>query len=128
MKYLYKFYWYCGRSGHLEGLFVATEDEVSSMIGEHVYFGEVLGKHSEVQGKIEKGDITKLDISNEAVLEVEKHLGRNWSGINPLDYRETYCEQCEESLQHDEWIVKYREEFEKDMCEECYEELIEDVE
>ena len=122
MKYLYKFYWDCGRSGYLEGLFVATEDEVNQAIGSEAYFGEVLGKHSEVYGTIDEGDIKKLDISSEAVEEVSKYLGETWSGFNPLNYVKTFCEQCEESLRADEWDVDYREEFKMEMCYECYEE------
>ena len=34
--------------GTLEGLFIAPEEEVTNMMGKYVYFGEVLGKHSEV--------------------------------------------------------------------------------
>lgn len=44
MKYLYKFHWDCGRNGDLQGLFVATEDEVKDAIGSEAYFGEVLGE------------------------------------------------------------------------------------
>lgn len=125
-KFLYKFSFDCGRSGSLEGLFVATEEEVTSMIGQDVYFGEVLGKHSEVQGTIEEGEIKKVDISSKVVAEVSEQLGNSWSGINPLDYCETHCEECDESLRADEWIVEYRKEFNKDMCEECYEEKLEE--
>ena len=122
MKYLYKFYWDCGRSGYLEGLFVATEDEINNALGSEAYFGEVLGKHSEVYGTIEEGDIKKLDISPESVEEVSKYLGSTWSGFNPLNYVNTTCDQCEETLRADEWDVDYREEFEMKMCHECYEE------
>lgn len=126
MKYLYKFYWDCGRSGDLQGLFVATEEEVNRAIGSEVYFGEVLGKHSEVYGTLDEGDIVKLDISPEAVEEVSKHLGSRWSGFNPLEYVKTYCEECEESLCCYEWDVEYREEFDKEMCYECYQEKTEE--
>lgn len=122
MKYLYKFHWDCRRSGNLEGLFVATEDEVNNAIGSEAYFGEVLGKHSEVYGTIDEGDIKKLDISPEAVEEVSKYLGSTWSGFNPLNYVTTTCDQCEETFRADEWDVDYREEFQMEMCYECYEE------
>ena len=48
MKKLYKFELSCGRMGSLEGVFVATEEEVEEALGKNVYFGEVLGKHSEI--------------------------------------------------------------------------------
>lgn len=123
MKYLYKFYWDCGRSGDLEGLFVATEEEIKNAIGSEVYFGEVLGKHSEVHGTLEEGDIRKLEVSPEAVEEVSKYLGKGWSGFNPLNYLRTTCDQCEETLRVDEWDCEYREEFDKTLCYECMEEL-----
>lgn len=94
-KYLWKFYWDCGRSGSISGLFVATEEEVKSAIGKKAYFGEVLGKHSEVYGELEEGDIKKLDVSPQAVEEVSKHLGSNWSGFNPLNYINVECKSCE---------------------------------
>lgn len=123
-KYLWSFYWDCGRSGDLEGLFVATEKEVNDAIGNEVYFGEVLGKHSEVYGTLDEGDVQKLDISPEAVEEVSKHLGYDWSGFNPLGYVRYTCELCGESLSADEWICEFRESIDAMACEECYEEEI----
>lgn len=123
-KYLWRFYWDCGRSGDLEGLFVATEKEVEDAIGSYIYFGEVLGKHSEVYGTLEEGDIRKLDISPEAVAEVSKHLGTDWSGFNPLDYVHVTCDICGDSMSAQDWICEYREEIDLIACEECYYEEI----
>jgi hypothetical protein len=85
-KYLYKFEWDCGRSGELEGLFIATEPEVSEAIGKQVYFGEVLGKHSEVYGNLEEGDVTKIKVSSSTLAELEEKFGYTISGYNPLGY------------------------------------------
>lgn len=123
MKHLYKFHWDRGRSGDLDGLFVASEKEIEDAIGKEVYFGEVLGKHSEVYGVLEDGDVEKLDISPESVTEVSKYLGSDWSGFNPLDYLKVTCDNCQECLRVDEWICEYREEFDKTLCDECVEEL-----
>jgi len=38
-----------GRMGSLNGIFTAREDEVADFIGKHVYFGEVLGKYSDIE-------------------------------------------------------------------------------
>lgn len=84
--YLWKFSWDCGRQGEIEGLFVATEDEVNNLVGKHVYFGEALGKHSEVSGTIEDGEITKVELDSEIVEKVATVLGKTWSGYNPLSY------------------------------------------
>jgi hypothetical protein len=85
-RYLWSFNWDCGRQGELEGLFVATEQEVNRLIGKEIYFGEVLGKHSEVSGTIEEGEIKKIDLDIETVEKVTKILGDTWSGYNPFEY------------------------------------------
>ena len=38
---LYKFHWNCGGMGDLDGVFFATQKEISEIIGKH---GEVFGK------------------------------------------------------------------------------------
>ena len=68
MEKLWKFHWDCGRQGDLDGVFIATEEEVQSLVGQEVYFGEVLGKHSEVYGTIEQGEITMITNNAEAVI------------------------------------------------------------
>lgn len=97
-KYLWSFYWDYGRSGSLDGLFVATEEAVNEVIGQEAYFGEVLGKHSEVYGDLSEGDISKIDISPDAVEEVSRYLGTTWSGFNPLEYVRFYCHDCGERI------------------------------
>lgn len=119
-KYLYRFYWNAGRMGSLQGLFVSTEVEIKDIIGRYANFGEVLGKHSEVYGYIEDGDVEKLDISSDAVVEVSKYLGDTWSGFNPVGYVYYNCEICEESGKMDDGFGGYRQEFEKELCDDCY--------
>lgn len=60
MKRLYKFYWDCGRQGDVEGLFFADEETVNKSIGSQVYFGEILGKHSEVYGTLEEDALDSI--------------------------------------------------------------------
>lgn len=86
MKNLYSFYWDCGRSGRLDGLFISTPEEVESIIGTEVYFGEVLGKHSEVYGTIEANEIKLVSDDQEKVEWLESLLGGSVSGYNPFDY------------------------------------------
>jgi hypothetical protein len=92
-NYLWKFYWSCGRMGDLDGLFVATENEVKQAIGREAYFGEVLGKHSEIYGTLEEKDITKVELDSETVEKVKNILGDTWSGFNPIKYA-FKCEYC----------------------------------
>lgn len=89
MKGIYSFHWDCGRMGGLDGLFVADSESVAKAIGKKVYFGEVLGKHSEIFGTLEEGDLKLKSNANDHV-EMFLHLDLA-TGHNPL-----YCMQEEE--------------------------------
>lgn len=81
---IYKFHFDCGRMGSLDGLFCALKSDVVKIIGKEVYFGEVLGKHSEVYGTIEADDLKLVTDDQEVVdLFLENNLG---SGFDPFDY------------------------------------------
>ena len=89
---LYRFEMDCGRMGMLSGTFVT--ESLKPILGKRVYFGEVLGKHSEIEGVLDEGDFTLLtndqDFINKFVeLECE-------SGHNPFDYFEPEDEEDEE--------------------------------
>jgi len=93
---LYQFFWDCGRSGDLDGLFIATKEQVESVMGSDVYFGEVLGKHSEIYGTLDAGDITLISDDQDKVLWLRGLMkGNNISGFNPLDYIEESAEEEE---------------------------------
>lgn len=86
MNNLYSFYVDCGRMGSLDGLFIATKEEVDKAIGKEVYFGEVLGKHSDVQGTLEAHEITLVSSDQDKVEWLLGLLGTCVSGFNPLEY------------------------------------------
>jgi hypothetical protein len=88
MKAIYKLHFDCGRMGVLEGSFVADTEEVKKLIDskKEVYFGEVLGKHSEISGRIEECDITLVTTEPKVVELFERHDLS--SGYNPFDYIE----------------------------------------
>lgn len=122
-KYLYQFEWNYRRGGSVEGLFVATEDEVKALVGRHVNFGEALGKHSEVYGEINPGDVKKLDLASKTVEEVAKLLGRTWSGYNPFSYLYVECSDCGMTCSEDDAEVEgvsYREGLKCTLCDDCY--------
>lgn len=81
MKKLWKFEWDSLYS-FLGGLFVATDEEVQNLIGKEVWFGEYDGKHSEVHGTIEEGEITLVS-ENPVVVEAVGDFG-----LNPLEFLE----------------------------------------
>lgn len=81
MKKLWKFEWDSLYS-FLGGLFVAADEEVQNLIGKEVWFGEYDGKHSEVHGTIEEGEITLVS-DNPIVVEAVGNFG-----LNPLEFLE----------------------------------------
>lgn len=86
MKALYKMDFNAGRMGSLEGIFTADIKDVEELIdsGKEVYFGEVLGKHSEIFGSIDKEEIT-LITTDEKVIKIFEEYDLS-SGFNPFDY------------------------------------------
>lgn len=83
---IYKFYSDCGRMGSLEGLFVADKSRVKILTENkiEVYFGEVLGKHSEIYGEIDKDEMKIISDNEEIVnLFIENEIS---SGFNPFHY------------------------------------------
>lgn len=84
-KVLVSFFWDCGRMGSVEGLFVTTRDELAAGYGKRVYFGEILGKHSEVYGVLQAKDITIESDDQEFIDKLVSLLGEHISGYNPLD-------------------------------------------
>ena len=86
MKAVFKLSIDCGRSGELEGLFIATKEEVKQLLecDYEVYWGEVLGKHSEVYGKIEEKEIIFVSDDEAVIKVIEDHGLQN--GFDPFDY------------------------------------------
>jgi hypothetical protein len=84
MKKLYKFHWQGGRMGDIEGVFVSTDEIIKKSLGLTVYFGEILGKHSEIYGDFEETDLTVLSVNQDFIEKFEKIIGS--SGYNPLKY------------------------------------------
>ena len=86
---LWDFYVDCGRIGSLEGLFVATKEDVAKLIGKTVDFGECLGKHSDVEVDIEEHEIKLVSEDEEKIMWLIGLMnGRTISGFNPFDYIE----------------------------------------
>lgn len=86
MKVLVKFRWDYARCGDVEGLFITTQKELKASYGKYVYFGEILGKHSEVDGELNKSDF-KIITQDQDFIEKLINLfdGETLMGCNPLD-------------------------------------------
>ena len=85
MEKLYSFGWDF-RDGKIEGLFIAKENDVKNLVGIEISFGEALGKHSEIYGEIEEGDIEEKNVSPSTLAELKSVFGDTICGFNPLDY------------------------------------------
>lgn len=85
-KVLVRFYWDCGRMGSVEGLFITTKADLNKAYDKYVYFGEILGKHSEVCGTLERSDVEFVSEDQDFIQKLEELLGSDISGYNPLDY------------------------------------------
>lgn len=81
---LWKFRYSC-RAGTLEGLFVATQKEIDKASKRTVYYGEVLGKHSDVELDLKPSYFTEQKVDPEALEKITASLGKTWSGRNPLE-------------------------------------------
>lgn len=86
MKTAYRFLWDVRRMGVVEGVFIADSSEVDACLGKRVYFGEILGKHSEIYGTLGKEDLAVLT-QDPGEIELIERL-KLTSGYNPLDYIE----------------------------------------
>ena len=85
----------CGRMGYVEGTFISSEEEIEKASGKRVYFGEILGKHSEVYFD----DFDELEVSIEtddpAAVKIFEDYNLT-SGYNPLGYIDEEDEDDEE--------------------------------
>lgn len=75
-----------GRSGDLSGIFVDTDVRVKKLVETkmNIYFGEVLGKHSEVVGPVAEKEIELITNDPTAVKMFETL--KMQTGFNPFHY------------------------------------------
>lgn len=87
MDLLVEFYWDCGRMGDVQGLFICDKEKLEASYGKEVYFGEILGKHSEVYGTLNADDIEVKSEDQDFIAKLREVIGaNNISGYNPLSY------------------------------------------
>ena len=89
---LYEMIFDCGRMGNLVGRFLSTPETIEALIGKELYFGEVLGKHSEVYGPFERDDF-RMITDNQDFINMANEIGVSLeSGYNPFEYYT--CKEC----------------------------------
>jgi hypothetical protein len=100
MKAIYKMTIDCGRMGDLYGQFVATKEAIAELIGTEVYFGEVLGKHSEVN-VVMKEKYFQMVTDDQKVVEMFEKYNFS-SGYCPFDYIDYEAYNAMEEAEMDE--------------------------
>lgn len=87
-KFLVNYYKDCGRAGNVQGLFVTTEKEIESIVEYgSVWFGEILGKHSNIVIKFTKEDFNILTEDQVFIDRLVGYIGHETiSGYNPLHF------------------------------------------
>lgn len=73
-----------GRMGDLEGLFVTTHEEMTNALGKQVYWGEVLGKHSEIYHDLQIEELTIVTDDQDFIANLVLYVGSDISGFNPI--------------------------------------------
>lgn len=92
--------WYSwGRGGTLEGIFVTTKEELASIYGKDIHFGEIDGKHSDVTMNFEEKDFEILDTDQSFIQRCVEIFGANIAGYNPVDY---YISWLQDNPEEDE--------------------------
>lgn len=75
---------YSRRGGRLDGLFVATEEEVEAHLGKSVHFGEALGKHTDVDVVFNRDRVSRVNADPTAIAKITEVVGKTWCGWNPI--------------------------------------------
>jgi len=87
MKKIYKYVLDYSRMGYVDGLFIAEESEIQAAMGKTIYFGEILGKYSEVIDDLTEDSLTVLSDNQDFIAKFIEVMGDGTiSGYNPLDY------------------------------------------
>jgi len=87
MKAIVSFYVDYGRMGELDGLFICDKEALEKLYGKEVYFGEVLGKHSEVSLEMDASLFQIKTEDQDFIAKFIEIMGDGTiSGYNPFDY------------------------------------------
>jgi len=115
---VYKWECYFGRSGDLDGLFVAEESAVAAALGKTAMFYEALGKHSCPQTTLIKEQFEMLSDDPKVVAFVKEHAR---TGYNPLNYVHLQCAVCELYMNPEEVMTFVCKDHNVDLCDGCVE-------
>lgn len=87
MKVIVSFYVDYGRMGDLNGIFICEKEALENLYGKEIYFGEVLGKHSEVVVEVDEGCFEIKTNDQDFIAKFIEIMGDGTiSGYNPFDF------------------------------------------
>lgn len=107
MKALFKMNFDYGRMGSLEGLFIAEKEYIDFLVEKEleVSFGEVLGKYSDVCGRVAPEEVTMVTTDENVLQVIEQYKLEN--GYNPLGYPlYPYPKDGEVDICFDDWTAE----------------------
>ena len=93
---LYRYFEDCGRMGAIEGLFFSNPEELAKLQEHHLYWFDLLGKHSEGFYDFSKDCVEEINIPEEAAAILYEVMGKVISGPFDFDYFEEYITESEE--------------------------------
>jgi hypothetical protein len=67
------------------GSYYENSNAIDACIGKEVYFGEILGRHSEIYGTLDKEDLEVLTDNQDEIEIIEKYIGNSF-GLNPIKH------------------------------------------
>ena len=107
MKAIYKLNLDCGREGSLYGIFIADKEYVDVLVNNdiEVYFGEILGKHSDISLTINDTDI-ELITDDVKVIDMFEEYELS-TGIDPFDYHASNFDYEEIGLSSNDDLYVY---------------------
>lgn len=99
---IYKLNIDCHRQGSLEGVFIAEKEQIEYLVNNkiEIYFGEVLGKHSQVIVTIDENEIIEVTDNEEFIKLFEQHDLS--SGFSPFGY---HTSMNDADLFEDQWQI-----------------------
>lgn len=82
-RVLVRFHWHISQVGDVRATVITTPQELADSYGQRVRFGDILGKHSEVEGVLQPSDFTFITADGEFIKKYEEYFGAS-EGHDPL--------------------------------------------
>lgn len=85
MKRLVKMHLDLGIEGAVNSMFICTDEELASLQGKWADFGNIMGKHSDIQTMLDLDDFEIVPLPDHAVVAIEEACGKSVCGPYPFN-------------------------------------------